>query len=114
MLAGSKLADDVVQAVDIRETVAAPETVLTVFRGMKAQFTPANVLKHTRSLMSGDVIRSVYVTPDASEASAQALRTALLAPVKADAGARLAAKSISFDDLPAIGAAQTPNSAAPR
>ncbi len=113
VMAGSKLADDVVQAIDIRETVAAPETVLTVFRGMKNKFTPANVLAHTRSLFSGDVIRSVYVTPNAAEANPAGLRTALLAPVKADGSARLAAKSISFDDLPAIGVAQQPSSTAP-
>jgi zinc protease len=113
VLAGSKLADDVVQAVDIRETVAAPETVLNVFRGMKDQFTPANVLAHTRSLFTGDVIRSVYVTPATGEADAQGLRAALLAPVTPDGSARLEAKTVSFDDLPAIGAQQQPSSVAP-
>jgi zinc protease len=113
VMAGSKLADDVVQAVDIRETVAAPETVLNVFRGMKDQFTPANVLAHTRSLFSGDVIRSVYVTPATGEADAQSLRTALLAPVTPDGSARLEAKSVSFDDLPAIGAPQQPSGVTP-
>jgi len=107
VLAGSKLADDIVQAVDIRETVAAPETVLLVFNGMRDQFTPANVLKHTRALFSGAVTRSVYVTPNAAEANSTALRTALLAPAKVDGGARLASKAISFDDLPLIGAAGT-------
>ncbi len=50
-LAGSKLADDIVRAVDIRETVASPETVLSVFRDMRGEFTPDRVLKHTRSLL---------------------------------------------------------------
>ncbi|MBD3730335.1 MAG: insulinase family protein [Sphingomonadales bacterium] len=104
---GSKLADDLVQAVDIRETVAAPETVLNVFRGMKGQFTPANVLAHTRSLFKGDVVRAVYVTPDTNEADPAALRMAMAAPVEADSGARLAAKAISFSDLPPIGAPGT-------
>jgi zinc protease len=113
VMAGSKLADDVVQAIDIRETVAAPETVLNVFRGMKDQFTPANVLAHTRSLFAGDVIRSVYVTPATGEADAQSLRSALLAPVTPDGSARLEAKSVSFDDLPAIGAPQQPTAMAP-
>ncbi len=113
VLAGSKLADDIVQAVDIRETVAAPETVLNVFNGMKDQFTPANVLAHTRALFKGQVVRSVYVTPDASEAKPAALRTALLAPVTADGGARLAAKSVSFDDLPPVGPAGTVADEAP-
>lgn len=113
VLVGSKLADDIVQAVDIRETVAAPETVLTVFRGMKDKFTPANVLQHTRALFTGAVIRGVYVTPTASEATAASLRNALLAPVEADSGARVAAKSISFADLPPIGAPATPTATAP-
>jgi zinc protease len=104
VMAGSKLADDVVDAVDIRETVASPEVVLDVFRGMKDQFTPANVLAHTRSLFTGDVIRAAYVTPVTGEASDEEVRTALLAPVTADGSARLAAKSISFADLPPVGA----------
>ena len=103
VMAGSKLADDIVQAVDIRETVAAPETVLNVFRGMKAKLTPQNVLEHTRSLFTGDVVRSVYVTPQAGEASPEAVRTALAAPAVADGGSRLAARTISFDELPPIG-----------
>jgi zinc protease len=113
VMAGSKLADDVVQAIDIRETVAAPETVLNVFRGMKDQFTPATVLAHTRSLFTGDVIRSVYVTPATGEADAQSLRSAMLAPVTPDGSARLEAKSVSFADLPAIGAPQQPSAAGP-
>ncbi|MFN6933954.1 MAG: M16 family metallopeptidase [Tsuneonella sp.] len=107
VLAGSKLADDIVQAVDIRETVAAPETVLLVFQGMKDKFTPANVLRHTRALFTGTVTRSVYVTPNGAEASAAALRAALIAPVEADGSARLAAKSVSFDQLPPVGAPGT-------
>ncbi|MXO73661.1 insulinase family protein [Altererythrobacter aerius] len=113
VLAGSKLADDVVQAVDIRETVAAPETVLTVFRGMKDKFTPANVQAHTRSLFTGDVIRSVYVTPDAKEADAASLRAALLAPVEPDGSSRLSASTLSFADLPAIGMSSVPSVVAP-
>lgn len=103
VLAGSKLADQVVQAVDIRETVAAPDTVLNVFRGMRARFTPAEVLKHTRKLFEGDVIRTVLVTPDASDATDVQLRTAMAQEIAADSSARLAAKSVSFDDLPPVG-----------
>ena len=106
--AGSKLADDMVQAVDIRETVASPETVLAVFRGMRDRFTPDAVFAHTKSLFKGTVERAMYVTPKAGEASAADLKQALLAPVKPDGSARLAAKSIDFADLPAIGAPQQP------
>ncbi len=113
VLAGSKLADQVVNAVDIRETVAAPETILNVFRGMKHRFTPAEVLEHTRALFKGDVIRGVYVTPNANETNADALRLALAAPIAADSGARLAASSISFADLPPVGEPGTVQSEGP-
>ncbi len=105
VMPGSQLADSIVQALDIRESVAAPETILMVFDTMRDQFTPANVLEHTRALFTGDVVRATYVTPTAGEASETELRSALLAPVVADGSARLEAKSISFADLPPIGPA---------
>ncbi|WP_240504529.1 M16 family metallopeptidase [Tsuneonella mangrovi] len=101
--AGSKLADDLVQAVDIRETVASPQTVLQVFRSMKDQLTPQNVLEHTRELFKGNVVRAIYVTPTAGEATAAELRAALEQPVKADASSRVSAKSLTFADLPPVG-----------
>lgn len=113
VLAGSKLADDVVNAVDIREAVAAPETVLQVFRGMKDQLTPANVLKHTRELFKGRVERGIYLTPKEGEATAEALRDALLKPVQADSSSRLAAKTISFSELPPVGKPGTVTAQAP-
>ena len=103
VMAGSKLADDIVNAVDIRETVAAPETVLTVFRGMKDKITPAAVLEHTQKLFTGDVVRAVYGTPATGEAYAAALKAALEREAEPDAGARLEAADISFDDLPPVG-----------
>ena len=105
--ATAKLADDVVQAVDIRETIAAPEVVLDVFRGMKDTITPAQILEHTRQLFSGDVLRAAYVTPVAGEADASALRNALASDVAPDGSARLAENLISFADLPPIGAPGT-------
>lgn len=102
--AGSELANTIVQAVDIREAVAAPDTVLNVFRTMKDQMTPANILAHTRALFTGDVIRAVYVTPSTGEADAGALRLAMASPADADSSARLAARTVSFDELPPIGA----------
>ena len=103
VMAGSRLADNLVNAVDIREAVAAPEVILSVFRNMNARFTPANVLDHTRTLFQGNVARAVYVTPAAGEAGEGALTAALSAEVAADGGARLAAQDISFADLPPIG-----------
>ncbi len=113
LLPGSKLADDVGTAVDIRETVANPETVLKIFDLSRAMATPAAVLAHTRNLFTAPVIRAFYLTPQAGEADSAALHTALLAPVKGNGGARLNTKPISFASLPAIGAAHLPVRAAP-
>ena len=103
VLAGSNYADDLVNAVDIREAIAAPETFLMVFNSMKAKATPQTVLAETRKLFDGEVIRATYITPDAQEADEAALKTALLERVDADANARLAAQTVSFEDQPAIG-----------
>lgn len=103
VMAGAKLADDIVNAVDIREAVAAPETVLTVFNSMKETVTPAQLLDHTRALFSGTVIRAAYTTPEGGEASDSTVRTALSETAVANADVRIAAQEISFDDLPAIG-----------
>ena len=103
VMAGSLLADDLVNAVDIRESVAAPETFLMVFNSMKETATPQVVLHETQQLFSGDVIRAVYITPDAKEASDKAVRKAMLAKVQADDSARLSASTISFADLPPVG-----------
>ena len=103
VLAGSQLADDIVNAVDIREAVAAPETVLSVFNGMKDTITPEQILESTRRIFDGAVIRATYVTPATGEASAADLRAALAVAAQPNASARLSTKPISFADLPAIG-----------
>jgi zinc protease len=102
LLPGARLADDIVTAVDIRETVANPEAVLSIFRKTVPLITPAAVLQHTRQLFAGAVTRAVMVTPRADATDAQ-LRAALAAPVVADGKARLAAKPVSFAELPPIG-----------
>ena len=103
VMPGSRLADDIVEAVNIREAVASPETVLTVFQGMKDTVTPQQMLEATRRIFSGNVIRGVYTTPVKGEASADDLRAALLKDVAPDNTARLSSEEISFADLPAIG-----------
>jgi len=95
--------ETLVTAVDIRETTASAQTVLDIFRGMRERVTPQAILERTQALFEGDVVRSVYVTPDAADADAQAVRVALSKPVAADGNARIAADTRSFADLPAIG-----------
>ncbi len=105
---GAKIADDLVSAVDIRETVAAPDAVLAIFKSSVPLFTPNAVLTHTRQLFRGTVIRAIALTPKAGEIDGAALRQAMIAPVIADGSARLSSKPISFAELPAIGARQKP------
>jgi len=101
--AGRNLADNIINAVDIRETVASPQVVLDVFRGMRARMNPEEVHTRTIALFEGDVVRSVYVTPSIGEADQAKLQLALAREVTVDDTARLAAESISFDELPPIG-----------
>ena len=108
LLPGSKLADDMVAALDIRETIASPETVLDIFSRSRSMFTPANVQGHTRRLFSGTVTRGIYVTPVASEATASSLVLALASPVAANGGSRVDAGPIDFGSLPPIGTPQQP------
>lgn len=104
LLPGSKLADDLVKAVDIRETVAAPEVVLNVFRESIPLYTPANLLEHTRALFRGNVTRAILITPKSGEGDAAGLQQALRATVAPDSSVRLAnSKPVRFEDMPAIG-----------
>ncbi|NQZ46174.1 MAG: insulinase family protein [Erythrobacter sp.] len=100
---GRSLADNLVNAVDIRETVAAPQVVLDVFRGMRARMNPEEVHARTRALFEGDVLRAVYVTPAIGEAEQSDLQTAFASAAQVDTSVRLAAESISFDELPPVG-----------
>lgn len=106
--AGAKLADDLVNAVDIRESVASPETFLDVFRGMKDRFTPEAVHEHTRAMFTGTVIRALLVTPQEGEATDADLRAALAAPMSAASAARDSGPTLSFADLPPIGKPAAP------
>ncbi len=100
---GGRLADELVQALDIHETVAAPEVVLDIFRKSIPMISPQAVLDHTKALFSGTAIHALYVTPAAGEANPDSLRAALLAPVQPDARGRPDGKAIGFADLPPIG-----------
>jgi zinc protease len=111
--ADGALADSIVSAVDIREAVASPETILDVFRSMKDRFTPQAIHEHTKALFAGEVVRALMVTPEMNEADQTALRTAMLAPVQGDGNTRNAVKALSFAELPPIGAPADPVLRAP-
>ena len=107
-LAGFQLADDVVNAVDIREAIAAPEVSLELLRGMRDRFTPSALHERTKALFDGVVVRALYMTPKAGEADDAALRAALLAPVDGAGAARPSAEPLAFSELPPIGTPAEP------
>ena len=107
--AGSQLADQIVQAVDIREAVASPETFLEVFRSISERFTPEQVLEATQDLFEGDVIRAILLTPEPLGTGEDQLRAALQAPAVASTDARDDAEPIDFADLPPVGEPMLPS-----
>lgn len=102
--AAAKQADDIVNAVDIRETVAAPKTVVQVYEGMTDKITPERLLASTKTLFMADVTRMMLSSPVAvADADNRALAT-LNAVVTANKTARLAENNLSFSALPPLGA----------
>ena len=97
---GAEQAENIVRAVDIRETVAAPDTVVKVFDAMRAKFTPQRLLESTRALFSADAQR-IFLSAPAPIADADTrLATALTTQVLASKTARLDTKAVSIDKLP--------------
>ncbi|TKD53084.1 M16 family metallopeptidase [Sphingomonas baiyangensis] len=104
--AGALQADAIVGAVDIGETVTAPEGSLAILTGAieKRFFTPARILASTRKVFEGE--RRALVnsrTPDATTAAR--LAAVLDEDVSKLAAARTAAGSVTFADLPKLGTA---------
>lgn len=101
--AARKQADDIVNAVDIRETVATPQVALDVFRDMRDLYTPARLLDSTRKLFQGTVTRALLNSPTVLENGKERLALALTEDVRAASGARLEQANIGFDKLRKIG-----------
>ncbi|MEO9600990.1 insulinase family protein [Parasphingorhabdus sp.] len=98
-----KQADNIVNAVDIRETVATPQVALDVFRGMRNNFTPSKLLDSTRNLFSGVSTRGLLTSPNAISDGRLRLAQALRATVDAASDARVVQSDISFEKLKKIG-----------
>lgn len=104
--AGALLADNLVAATDIRETVAGPETSLRIFEGAvrKGFFTPARVLAASKKVFDGVATRALVNTRIPDPAARTKLAAALSADVSGTAAARRGQAAISFDRLPRLGA----------
>lgn len=99
-----ELADDIVGAIDIRETVTSPGAVLRLFASAVPSFTPENIQQATRELFEGTVGRALLVANRPGMAEDAALALALTREVAADEDARLVAAEVDIDSLPAVGA----------
>ncbi len=100
--AASKLADEIIQAVDIRETVATAQVAFDVFGGMKDKISPAMILESTKRLFSGVGPRAVITSAAPLAGADQQLAQAIAEPVKAVA-ANGNTKPVTFADLPKFG-----------
>lgn len=101
--AARKQADDIVNAVDIRETVATPQVALDVFRAMRDMYTPERLLDSTRKLFSGVSTRALLTSPDAVDNGKVRLAKALRSSVDAASDVRVTQSDIGFETLKKIG-----------
>lgn len=103
----SAQADNIVNAVDIRETVATPAFALKVTEGIKPKITPERVFEATKRQFSGVGSRLVLSSPKPLDNGDARMLAALTSPVTANATARLADNNVGFDALPPLGAPAT-------
>jgi zinc protease len=100
--AAAKQADDLIEAVNIRETVASAQVALDVFSGIKNKITPEGIRVATRALFNGVGPRAVLTGRTPIEGGTQALAAVINAPVTAIASAASAAVG-NFSQLPSLG-----------
>ncbi|HEU0043005.1 M16 family metallopeptidase [Sphingomonas sp.] len=103
---GSKLADDMVEALDIRETTTTAAASYQILKGAhaKGMFTPAAIFESSKRLFQGTATRAVVVTPVAQAEAPSKLAAALAAPVSTAGVTRRQQAAVTFAALPALGA----------
>lgn len=103
--AGAKQADDMVQALDIRETVAGPKTSYDILQQarQKGMFTPAAMTESTNRLFKGDATRALLNTRTADASAAAKLAAALTADVSKLAAKRTQQAAVDFSRVPKLG-----------
>ncbi len=102
--AGTKQAEDLLNAVDIGETTTSPDHALAIWRSIRPLATPARLQAATRRLMTGTVERAMLITPVAVPDGAARLAAAITAtPQAVAAAARPAGRPVRFADLPSLG-----------
>ena len=107
--AGAKQADDMVEALDIRETVTTPEVSYDILTEAKSKgmFTPETILASTKRIFDGDATRAILNIHAPDPTVTAKLAAALKADVTGLAGKRRAQNAVTFAQLPALGAPGT-------
>lgn len=104
--AGAKEADDLVEALDIRETVTTAQTAYDILQDAerKGMFNPDAMLESTKRLFTGDATHAVVNLHTPDPTAGAKLAAALNADVSGLAGKRTALVKVDFSKLPALGA----------
>ncbi|HEX8553985.1 MAG TPA: insulinase family protein, partial [Sphingomonas sp.] len=107
--AGARQADDMAEALDIRETTTAPESSYAILKDAKAKglFSPENLLASTRRIFQGDATRAIVNTRTAEPGIDAKLAAVLKADVSGQGVVRKAQAAVDFSKLPALGAPAT-------
>jgi len=98
----ARQAEDLVGAIDIRETVVAPQDQLDIYRSARKFMTPDQLLASTRRLFSGSAVRALLSLKTAQPNAQARLTTAFRTPVQAATNARLGDKTVTMAALPAL------------
>jgi zinc protease len=101
--AARQQADNIINAVDIHETVATPQVALDVFRAMRDLYTPQRLLDSTRKLFTGVSTRALLTSPDVIDNGKLRLAQALRRSVDAASDVRVTQSDIGFESLKKIG-----------
>ena len=99
---GAKLADDLIQSVDINEVVSTPQGQVDMFAAIRASATPQVMLDISRAIFTAPVSRIVLTMPKAEPNAEAGLLAAFAAPPQAR-NDRLAAVDVKWDQLPIFG-----------
>ncbi|MDV3459063.1 insulinase family protein [Sphingomonas sp. HF-S4] len=103
---GMKLADDLVEAVDINETVTTPQASLDIFEtAVKARmFTPATVQAAAKRVFEGTAVRALVNTHTPDPQLVTKVTAALASDAVGTVGKRKALGNVSFAQFPKLGA----------
>lgn len=100
---GARLADDMVRAVDIGETVTSPAAQVSLFADIRASATPEALHATAQRIFQAPVVRAFMVEPGVSaDVDDKALASALAAPLP-PRERREAAAQVSMANVPALG-----------